>query len=54
MAQFAYVAKTRNGEEIVGSLAGDTLDQVVTKLHNQGLAVLHVAEDRRPVLGSGA
>jgi type IV pilus assembly protein PilC len=46
MARFAYVAKTRTGEEVSGYLAGDTMDQVVMLLHNQGLAVLHVMEDR--------
>jgi type IV pilus assembly protein PilC len=46
MATYAYIAKNRTGQEITGFLAGGNLDEVVSHLHGQGLAVLHVAEDR--------
>ncbi|MFO7653336.1 MAG: type II secretion system F family protein [Candidatus Krumholzibacteriia bacterium] len=42
---FAYVAKSRSGEEITGFLAAGTMDDVVTQLHGQGLVVTHVRED---------
>jgi len=44
MASFAYIAKTRTGEEITGQAIGTTLDDVVSQLHGEGLAVLHVSE----------
>jgi type IV pilus assembly protein PilC len=46
MPNFAYVARSRTGEELTGFLAGSSLDEVVSHLHGQGLAVLHVVEDR--------
>lgn len=42
MATFAYIAKTRTGEEITGQMVGGDLDDVVAQLHGEGLAVLHV------------
>ncbi len=44
MANFAYVARSRTGEEVFGFLSGATLDEVVNRLHGQGLAVLDVRE----------
>jgi type IV pilus assembly protein PilC len=46
MPNFAYVAKSRTGEEQSGFLAGSNIDDVVRNLHDRGLVVLHVAEDR--------
>ena len=46
MANFAYVAKTRTGDEVSGFIDGVNLDDVVGRLHSQGLIVLHVTEDR--------
>jgi type IV pilus assembly protein PilC len=43
---FTYVAKTRDGEEVAGFQAGSSLDDAVSRLHAQGLSILHVAEDR--------
>lgn len=44
---FAYVAKSRTGEEINGYLNGHSVDEVVNRLQSQGLVVLHVAKDPR-------
>ncbi len=46
MATFSYVAKDRAGAEVTGYLSGGTIDEIVSQLHGDGLAVLHVAEDR--------
>lgn len=46
MANFAYVAKSDDGQEITGFLAGGTPDEVVDQLHRRGLVVLHVVESR--------
>jgi type IV pilus assembly protein PilC len=46
MGTYAYIAKSKTGQEVTGLLAGGSLDEVVGHLHGQGLAVLHVAEDR--------
>ena len=46
MATFSYVAKDRAGSEVTGILSGGNIDEIVNKLHGNGLAVLHVAEDR--------
>jgi type IV pilus assembly protein PilC len=43
MATFAYIAKTKTGEEVTGQAMGTNLDEVVAQLHGKGLAVLHVA-----------
>jgi type IV pilus assembly protein PilC len=43
MGTFAYIAKTKTGDEITGQVIGATLDEVVAQLHGKGLAVLHVA-----------
>lgn len=49
---FAYVAKNRTGQEVTGFVAATSLDDVVSQLHSQGLAVLHVAEDKAGRRGS--
>jgi len=46
MATFTYVAKDRAGSEVTGILAGASIDDIVTQLHGDGFAVLHVAEDK--------
>jgi type IV pilus assembly protein PilC len=46
MGTFAYLARGENGEEVNGLLQGRSIDEVIGELHQQGLAVLHVAEDR--------
>ncbi len=46
MASFAYVARSSNGDEVSGFLTGANSDEVVDQLHRQGLAVLHVVEER--------
>lgn len=46
MPNFAYVAKSRSGEEQAGFQAGSNIDDVVRSLQDRGLVVLHVAEDR--------
>jgi type IV pilus assembly protein PilC len=46
MPNFAYVAKTRAGDEQSGFLTGNNIDEIVRDLHERGLVVLHVAEDR--------
>lgn len=46
MASFAYVAKSRAGEEVSGLVDGASLDDAIGRLHAQGLIVLHVAESR--------
>lgn len=51
MATYTYVAKDRAGSELTGLLTGTSPDEIIQKLHQQGLAVLHVAEDRA---GGGA
>ncbi len=45
MGSFAYVARSQQGEEVSGFLQGNTIDDAVSQLHAQGLAVLHLAED---------
>jgi type IV pilus assembly protein PilC len=45
MPNFAYVAKSRTGEELSGVVTGASVDQVVEDLHRRGLVVLHVAEE---------
>jgi len=46
MADFAYVVKSRAGEELTGHASAATVDEVVDQLHSRGFVVLHVAEDR--------
>ncbi|MBM3285869.1 MAG: type II secretion system F family protein [Candidatus Eisenbacteria bacterium] len=46
MGNFAYVVKSRSGEERSGFTAGSSVDEVVSHLHSQGYVVLHVTEDR--------
>jgi type IV pilus assembly protein PilC len=46
MASFAYVAKNGSGEELTGLLTGSDIDDVISRLHAQGMVVLHVVEDR--------
>ncbi|MBU1675751.1 type II secretion system F family protein [bacterium] len=46
MASFTYVAKDRAGVEVTGILSGGNIDEIVGQLHGDGLAVLHVTEDR--------
>ncbi len=46
MATYSFVAKDRSGTEVTGLLSGNTIDEVVTQLHGDGLAVLHVTEDK--------
>ncbi len=45
MATFTYVAKDRSGSEVTGLLSGGNIDDIVSQLHGDGFAVLHVAED---------
>jgi type IV pilus assembly protein PilC len=47
MASFAYIAKTRTGEEISGQTVAMTVDDVISQLHGEGLAVLHVSEKNK-------
>ncbi|MBK6898964.1 MAG: type II secretion system F family protein [bacterium] len=47
MANYSYVAKDRSGTELTGFLTGSSDDEIIQRLHQQGLAVMHVAEDRR-------
>lgn len=46
MTSFNYVARDNSGTEVTGALAAADIDEVIAKLHSQGLAVLHVAEDK--------
>jgi len=46
MGTFAYIAKSMTGEEMSGLLSGTSADEIVGHLHEQGLVVLHVIEDR--------
>ncbi|MBU1699092.1 MAG: type II secretion system F family protein [Candidatus Eisenbacteria bacterium] len=46
MGNFAYIAKTRSGEERSGLISGNSIDDVVRDLHSNGLTVLNVIEDR--------
>ena len=46
MATFTYVAKDRTGTEVTGLLSGSNIDDIVSQLHGDGFAVLHVAEDK--------
>ncbi len=46
MATFSYLAKDQTGAELSGLLNGTSADEIIQRLHQQGLAVLHVAEDR--------
>ncbi|MBI5836773.1 MAG: type II secretion system F family protein [Candidatus Eisenbacteria bacterium] len=46
MGSFAYIARSTTGEEVSGFLPGSSADEVVDQLQRQGLAVLHVVEDR--------
>jgi len=46
MATYCYVAKDHSGAELTGLLSGGSADEIIQRLHQQGLAVLHVAEDR--------
>lgn len=46
MTTFSYIAKDQAGAELSGLLTGASADEIVQRLHQQGLAVLHVAEDR--------
>jgi len=46
MATFSYIARSRAGEEVTGVLAGTSLDDVVRKLQDLGLAVLYVTEKK--------
>lgn len=45
MANYAYVAKARSGQELSGFLAAASADEAISHLHAQGLVVLHVAEE---------
>ncbi|HPF36144.1 type II secretion system F family protein [bacterium] len=52
MATYTYIAKTRTGEEVTGQTVGGSVDDVVTRLHGEGLAVLTVtAAAQRKSLG---
>lgn len=42
MATYTYIAKKSTGEEISGQTVGGSVDDVVSKLHGEGLAVLTV------------
>jgi len=42
MATYTYIAKKSSGEEISGQTVGASVDDVVSKLHGEGLAVLTV------------
>lgn len=46
MANFAYVAKSRSGDELTGVVTCPSVDDAINNLHSQGLIVLHVAEAR--------
>jgi type IV pilus assembly protein PilC len=46
MGSFAYVARSSRGEEVSGFLSAASSEEAVDQLHRQGLAVLHVVEDR--------
>jgi type IV pilus assembly protein PilC len=46
MGNFAYVVKTRSGQEESGFMGGSSVDDVVGQLHARGFVVLHVREDR--------
>ena len=51
MATFAYTAKNDTGQRVAGVATGDTVDEIVARLHAQGLAVLEVTERRGAGLG---
>lgn len=56
MASYAYIARSQQGEEMTGSLSVGSADEALAQLHQRGLVVLHLAEDRgavglRPRLG---
>lgn len=46
MANYAYMAKAQDGQEINGFLTGGSPDEIVGVLHRRGLVVLHVVESR--------
>jgi type IV pilus assembly protein PilC len=46
MTTFNYVARDNSGSEVTGVLVAADIDEVIAKLHSQGMAVLHVAEDK--------
>jgi type IV pilus assembly protein PilC len=46
VANFAYVARTSDGREISGQLAGNNPDDVVARLHQRGMVVMQVIESR--------
>ena len=46
MGTFAYIAKNTTGEELSGLLSGASVDEIVGHLHERGLVVLQVVEDR--------
>lgn len=45
MANYAYIARTPQGREQRGSVAGQTLDAAVGELHHRGLIVLQLSEE---------
>ncbi len=53
MANYAYVARNQNGEEVSGYQTGHNHDDVVGRLHQQGLVVLHLVEARARGAQSG-
>jgi type IV pilus assembly protein PilC len=46
MPNFAYVAKSRSGQEISGFIGASNIDHVIDQLHTRGLIVLNVVEDK--------
>ncbi len=51
MTTVSYIAKDERGEEIIGQKSGSSMDEIIAELHGQGLAILHVSEDRGGVHG---
>ncbi len=54
MAYFAYIARAQTGEERSGEMVGESVEQVVSHLHAEGLVVLRVANERSRWPGLGA
>jgi len=46
VATFAYTAKNDQGNRVTGTASAETVDEMVARLHAQGLAVLEVTERR--------
>ncbi len=51
MATYAYIAKNSDGTEVTGVATAETLEEIVGRLHAQGLAVLDVTERKGGALG---